>query len=173
MGIKDYSSEEIVVRWDAPRCIHTGICTRTLPAVFDVTARPWIDVRGAPAEAVAATVAACPTGALRYERLDGGAAETAPDVTTITPMRNGPLYVRGRVRVTTPDGQVFGEETRVALCRCGATGNPPFCDNSHRGVGYRSPEMDPQVAARTLAAPAEGPASDPQTPLEICEEQEF
>jgi CDGSH-type Zn-finger protein len=33
---------------------------------------------------------------------------------------------------------VLGEETRVALCRCGASDNKPFCDNSHLRINFRS-----------------------------------
>ncbi|WP_208029427.1 (4Fe-4S)-binding protein [Rhabdothermincola sediminis] len=54
----------IRVLWDATRCIHTAICLRRLPEVFDVGARPWIDLSGAEAEEIAATIRACPTGAL-------------------------------------------------------------------------------------------------------------
>lgn len=160
MPAKDYANDRIVVHWDASRCIHTGICTRGLPSVFDVTKRPWISVDGADADDIAATVAKCPTGALRYERRDGAPSEAVPEVTTVIPMRNGPLYVTGSVRVTTPDGTVLAEETRIALCRCGATANPPFCDNSHRAIGYRT--ADPGDAERAA-----------QSPAEICQPQDF
>ena len=39
------------------------------------------------------------SGALHFERLDGGPQETAEQQTTIEPQTNGPLYVRGRVRI--------------------------------------------------------------------------
>jgi CDGSH-type Zn-finger protein len=35
-------------------------------------------------------------------------------------------------------GEVVGEESRVALCRCGVSANKPFCDNSHRRINFRS-----------------------------------
>ena len=158
---KDYRNDAIVVHWDAARCIHTGICTRGLPQVFDVARRPWITVDGATADEIAETVAACPTGALRYTRLDGAEAEATEDVTTVIPMRNGPLYLRGRVRVQTPGGEVLAEEGRIALCRCGASANPPFCDNAHRAAGYRSPEIP------------NAPGPDVTSPADICEPQEF
>ena len=50
---------------------------------------------------------------------------------------NGPLFVRGAVRVVDAAGQVITEETRLALCRCGASRNRPFCDNTHREIGFR------------------------------------
>src|SRR5687768_4283526 len=68
---RSYETDQIRVHWDATRCIHTAICLNSLPAVFDVNARPWIDLAGAAAEEVAATVRACPTGALRYEGRGG------------------------------------------------------------------------------------------------------
>jgi CDGSH-type Zn-finger protein len=49
------------------------------------------------------------------------------------PIPDGPLLVRGDLRLVDPDtGGVIAEETRVALCRCGKSKNQPFCDNSHR-----------------------------------------
>ncbi len=49
-----YENDRIRVLWDASRCIHVGSCLRALPSVFDVRARPWVDLDGAPAEEVAA-----------------------------------------------------------------------------------------------------------------------
>ena len=162
MGRKDYGNEQIVVHWDARRCIHTGICTRTLPEVFDVARRPWISVDGAGADAIAAAVARCPTGALRAERLDGVDHDEVPEVTTVVPMPDGPLYLSGRLRVTAPDGTVVAEEPRLALCRCGGTTNPPFCDNTHRTMGFRSGDAPPNEAR--LRA---------QSPADICTRQTF
>ena len=81
---------------------------------------------------------ACPTGALRYEPVDDSVAPEAPDEpTTIDVRPNGPLFVRGRVRLTSPGGEALEGEYRVALCRCGASENKPYCDNSHRLIGFR------------------------------------
>lgn len=132
-----YESDGIRVIWDATLCIHTGICLRALPSVFDVHARPWVDLDGALATDVAATIRACPTGALRYEP-KGDLEDEKPDEPTIVEVRpNGPLYVRGRVEVIAPGGRQVTEGPRMALCRCGASENKPFCDNSHRLVGFR------------------------------------
>src|SRR5690606_7038083 len=126
----------IRVLWDATLCIHTGICLQRLPSVFDVGAQPWVDLAGADAEDIAATIRACPTGALRY---DGHtvAPEVPDEPTTVEVRPNGPLFVRGRVRLRSAGGRDVRDETRVALCRCGASENKPFCDNSHRLIGFR------------------------------------
>jgi len=133
-----YESEQITVLWDATRCIHTATCLRGLPSVFDISARPWVDLDGADAEAIAATVRACPTGALRYESREIG-PEEPDDPATVEVRPNGPLFVRGRVAVQGPGGRGSSVQARLALCRCGASENKPYCDNSHRLVGFTDP----------------------------------
>ena len=44
---------------------------------------------------------------------------------------SGPLYVEGGIRVMSADGEVYERRARMALCRCGQSGNKPFCDGSH------------------------------------------
>ena len=80
----------------------------------------------------------CPTGALHFERLDDGPQEPGPEETTISARLNGPLFVRGKVRILGPGSRLIREDTRVALCRCGHSENKPFCDGSHRRVGFRT-----------------------------------
>ena len=98
---------------------------------------------GHTADEIAEVVERCPTGALHYRRLDGGPEEQAPADTTIRPTRDGPLYVRGHVVVRDEAGEVIREDTRMALCRCGNSRQMPFCDNSHRLVGFRDPRPAP------------------------------
>jgi CDGSH-type Zn-finger protein/uncharacterized Fe-S cluster protein YjdI len=150
---RTYEAEGVAVVWEAGRCIHTARCIRALPQVFDPQARPWVAVGAAPADEVAAAVRACPTGALRYEPREGGVTAEVPEpVTTVSVSPNGPLMVRGDVTVVGPDGSERAE-TRVALCRCGATGNAPYCDNSHKAVGFSGGPL----ATRTDDAPEAGP----------------
>jgi CDGSH-type Zn-finger protein len=78
----------------------------------------------------------CTTGALHFRRLDGGAQEEAAAETTVEPRPNGPLFVHGRLKIVGAGGHVIREDTRFALCRCGASQNKPFCDGSHRRVGF-------------------------------------
>lgn len=133
-----YANDEIEVHWEPRLCIHTKNCVRLLGDVFDPRRRPWVDVDAADAEAIAATVLTCPTGALHFRRLDEGAQEEAPEEATFAPQPDGPLFVRGHVKVVDADGQLIREDTRLALCRCGASQNKPFCDGSHRRIGFRA-----------------------------------
>ena len=132
------SKGEIEVLWEPKLCIHAGYCFRGLPEVFQPESRPWVKMDEATAERIAEVVMTCPTGALHFERLDGGPQEPQPEETTINARTNGPLYVRGSLRILGPGGQFIRKDTRVALCRCGHSENKPFCDGSHRRVGFRT-----------------------------------
>ena len=133
---REYRTNEIVVTWEPSYCMHSARCLMALPQVFDVDARPWIAIEAASADEIAETVMACPSGALNFRRLDGGPQEQPPETTTVRPARNGPLFQRGRIRITDNEGNVIREDTRVALCRCGASENKPFCDGTHRAIGF-------------------------------------
>ncbi|MCG8348901.1 MAG: CDGSH iron-sulfur domain-containing protein [Chloroflexales bacterium] len=131
-----YTSDAIDVTYDAKRCIHAAECVRGLPAVFDTAQKPWVQPESAAANEVAAVVLRCPTGALHFERKDGGAAESAPVQNTLAPVPNGPYFVRGNVQITDAAGNLIIADTRIALCRCGQSNNKPFCDNAHQQAGF-------------------------------------
>ncbi|NYE47292.1 CDGSH-type Zn-finger protein [Spinactinospora alkalitolerans] len=62
------------------------------------------------------------------------------DPVTVTPCENGPLLVRGAFRLTTQGGEEIEPGRRtVALCRCGASAVKPFCDGSHKAIGFTAP----------------------------------
>lgn len=143
-----YANGAIEVHWEPRLCIHTRNCVNGLGTVFDAERRPWIDVDAADPDEIAATVLTCPTGALHFRRLDGGPQEEPAAETTIEPRPNGPLFVRGRVRILDPDGNLLREDTRVALCRCGGSQNKPFCDNSHERLGWS--ESLPESSTRLV-----------------------
>ena len=131
-----YAGDGIEVFWEPKLCIHVRNCVRGLPGVFDPERRPWVEVDAAEADAIAATILTCPTGALHFRRLDGGEQEAAQAETTVEPRPDGPLFVRGRVRIVDDEGRLIREDTRLALCRCGGSANKPFCDGSHRRIGF-------------------------------------
>lgn len=65
----------------------------------------------------------------------GGGEAAAGDEVTIVCATDGPLLVRGPLKVVASDGGI-SEGTKGALCRCGASSTKPFCDGSHRDVGF-------------------------------------
>ena len=135
---RSYQGSEITVSFDARRCIHAARCVHGLPEVFDPDRRPWIEPDGAAAQRVAQVVLACPTGALRYEAAGGVEAEGPEERNTVAVRPDGPLHLRGDLTFVRPEG-VESRETRAALCRCGASRNKPYCDNSHGEAGFSDP----------------------------------
>ena len=64
MSDREYTNGEITVTWEPTKCIHSGRCVHGLPQVFDVHARPWVNIEGATSEQIEAQIAKCPSGAL-------------------------------------------------------------------------------------------------------------
>jgi uncharacterized Fe-S cluster protein YjdI len=136
--IQEYRSDNLIVTFDPGRCIHAGECVRGLPEVFNVRERRWLRPENAPADAVAEVIQRCPSGALQYQRLDGGVPEAPDAPATITPVPNGPYFVRGAIELVDGEGNAVDIANRAALCRCGRSGNKPFCDNSHLSAGFEA-----------------------------------
>lgn len=133
-----YRSSDATVFFDPALCIHTGECTRGLPDVFRPKERPWVHTEKAAVDDLTQVICRCPSGALSIERHDGGEGEKPDSVASAAIRPNGPLHVRGRITLELEDGSTR-EMTRLALCRCGNSKNKPFCDNSHREVGFSDP----------------------------------
>lgn len=142
---------QLTVSYDIARCIHAAECTRGLPAVFDRGRPEWIDPEGAAPSRTTAVVLRCPTGALRVERPDGVDLESPELENQVMVVAGGPLYLRGHLAVRSPEGELLHRDTRMALCRCGASRNKPFCDNSHLRIGFQSEK--PVPGARTAIEP--------------------
>jgi len=69
---------------------------------------------------------------------------------TITPYENGPLIVRGDFEIETPDGTPVPTGRRtVALCRCGVSSIKPFCDGTHKAMGFRADGDAPRDTSPT------------------------
>jgi CDGSH-type Zn-finger protein len=59
---------------------------------------------------------------------------------------NGPLVVEGPFELTDSQGNAFPlnpDKPAIALCRCGASANRPFCDGSHKACEFLSDELVP------------------------------
>jgi len=55
---------------------------------------------------------------------------------TITPSQDGPYLVSGPVKLTDVDGREIPHGEQMALCRCGQSGNKPFCDGTHVTIDF-------------------------------------
>ena len=61
---------------------------------------------------------------------------------TIRPAKNGPYIVEGPVELFDPEGnKITVDKPRIALCRCGASSNKPFCDGTHSSIGFQAAEI--------------------------------
>lgn len=139
--------KRVAILFDAPKCIHSRACVLSRPDVFVPNVDgEWIHPDAATPEEIAALALACPSGAIAYERLDGGAAETAPLVNVARVRENGPLAIHAELRV---QGEAM---TRATLCRCGASKNKPYCDGSHTAAGFTASGEPPLGKLAALEA---------------------
>lgn len=68
---------------------------------------------------------------------------------------HGPLVIpRGAFKIIDHQGNEFpqaeGKEL-IALCRCGQSGKKPFCDGTHKAVGFQAAELAPSASPETPA----------------------
>jgi CDGSH-type Zn-finger protein/uncharacterized Fe-S cluster protein YjdI len=164
-GIETVRGEKLELQFEAKRCIHSRFCVTWTPQVFLANVQgPWIHPDAMAVERVVEVAHACPSGAIRYRRLDGQPDESAPPVNLASVREAGPYALRGQLQI---DGAPAG--FRVTLCRCGASKNKPFCDGSHHEVGFSATGEPPSGSTDALPA-RDGPlAIDPQTngPLRV------
>ena len=165
-------TRDVTVRFDPTRCIHSRHCVLRAPSVFLANAEgAWLHPETAPVSQITAIAHACPSGAITYERHDGGVQEQAPAVNVLRIRENGPyavhaaIYLEGR-------GPLF----RATLCRCGQSQNKPFCDNSHRKHAFvatgepatrASDPLDDRAGALHITPLTDGPL-EVLGNLEIC-----
>jgi len=146
--IEEVRGKDVTIRFDGSRCIHARQCVLTLPSVFVPNVEgDWIHPDAASAEAIAALAHNCPSGAIAYERHDGGPQEAAPLVNTLRLRENGPLAVNAPLSIA---GAPAG--FRATLCRCGASKNKPYCDGSHKEAGFVATGEPAEQKSAPLAA---------------------
>lgn len=161
--LHEFKTDAIAVTWSRARCIHAAACVQGLPEVFEPGQRPWVMPANAAPDQVAAVVKRCPTGALHFQRADGGAPEGIPERNWGMVSRSGPLFMKGDLRLMSAEGREVLRDTRVALCRCGASKNKPFCDNSHWEVRFRDAGTLPEGGLKGGGADPDAPARGPVT----------
>ena len=157
-------TDDLTISFNARRCIHARKCVLGQPKAFvPEKGRDWIQAQAVTTDAMIKVIEACPSGALSYQRKDGGAGEAAPQVNTVRLWEHGPIELHGNLSM--PDGST---RTRAVLCRCGASKSKPYCDNSHLDMKFKAssePQTDaetadvaiPEPAALTIAPIKDGP----------------
>lgn len=61
---KMYSNGEVTIVWKPGKCIHSGICVKMLPQVYNPKERPWVKPENATTAEIVHQVSQCPSGAL-------------------------------------------------------------------------------------------------------------
>jgi uncharacterized Fe-S cluster protein YjdI len=161
---RQYTNGEITVFWIPSKCIHATTCFRELIDVFNPGRRPWVNMEGAPTRRIAEVVNKCPTQALVWkynkdltddekvaqrqtavEELNPqtatGNKEQAEKVTPGKPtsiriMKDGPIVVNGEFKIIGADTSELRKTPMTSFCRCGNSKSMPYCDGTHRKIGF-------------------------------------
>ncbi len=137
---KKYTNGEVTIVWKPSLCIHSTICWKNetgLPEVFNPKVRPWIKPEAADTAKIIAQVNKCPSGALSFfMNAEGEANKEAERENIVEAMPNGPLMIYGNFILKDAAGMEKKESKVTALCRCGASGNKPYCDGSHVKINF-------------------------------------
>ncbi|MBK1718233.1 CDGSH iron-sulfur domain-containing protein [Thiocystis violacea] len=162
--ITRFEGKEIDVSWDARLCIHVGECGKAEGDLFVGGRKPWCVPDLVSKAEVREVVERCPSGALSYRDKDG-LPESAPPDNRLMVAYNGPYYLTGDLQIEGAPEDMPGLRHRAALCRCGASNNKPFCDNSHfearfedaGAVGEPGPGLAATGGPLTVRAMRDGP----------------
>lgn len=138
---KKYTNGEVTIVWKPALCIHSRNCITGLGEVFHPQELPWVTPERSTTDKIIGQIKKCPSGALSYYmNAEEPAIETKEKTTAkvvVEPSTNGPLMVHGTIEVKGMDGSLTTKGSVTAFCRCGASANKPFCDGSHRKVGFQ------------------------------------
>ena len=134
---KEYTNGEITIVWKPRRCIHSGLCVKALPEVYQPEEKPWIKVDATSTNELKAQVGTCPSGALSYYMNDEKDREAEILETKVEVLKNGPLLIYGTLKVTDKYGSTDTKNRTTAFCRCGASKNKPYCDGAHVAINFK------------------------------------
>jgi CDGSH-type Zn-finger protein len=129
-----YLGDGVVMTDDHTLCEHAGYCGDRFTNVWRMirrTSDPEIRER------LQRMVSLCPSGALDHAPAEGVDPVEPEFEPLIGVIRDGPLWIRGGIPIESSDGTTYEVRNRVTLCRCGHSGNKPFCDGSHKEVRFR------------------------------------
>jgi CDGSH-type Zn-finger protein len=130
---RSYGSGEVVLTDDRSLCAHYGFCVNRVTNAWDLVAEASDPTAR---EQLEGMVERCPSG--RLALLVGGRDVESAVELSVSTVPDGPLWVRGGIPMRSAEDAEYEVRSRVVLCRCGASANKPFCDGSHRRIGFRA-----------------------------------
>ncbi len=162
---RQYTNGEITVFWVPSKCIHATTCFRELIEVFNPGRRPWINMNAAPTRRIIEVVNKCPTQAIYWKRNEDLSSEELallekrtsieeenPETlsekvrepknperekpASVRIMKDGPIVVEGSFKVIGTDKTELKHTRMTSFCRCGNSGSMPYCDGTHRKIGF-------------------------------------
>jgi CDGSH-type Zn-finger protein len=128
-----YQGAEVTITYNPLLCSHAAECGRMARHIFNPDQKPWIQPDNGTRDEVMSVIAACPSGALAM----AGPEHLVPERAEIKVEKNGPYWVTGP-SVDAPSPGEGACADKFVLCRCGLSGNKPYCDGSHRDKGWKS-----------------------------------
>lgn len=161
---RQYTNGEITVFWIPSKCIHATTCFRELIEVFNPGRRPWINMEAAPTRRIVEVVNKCPTQAIIWKynkdlsseelaaqrQVKGGEEnpETLTGIaeneekqerekpTNVRIMKDGPIVIEGKFKIIGVDETELKPTLMTSICRCGQSMSMPYCDGTHRKIGF-------------------------------------
>lgn len=130
-----YEGKQVTVTYNPMICSHAAECGRLAGHMFNPEQKPWVQPDNGTVAEVEAVVAACPSGALAIRREDGTTEHRLAERCDVVVEKNGPYWVQNVKSPVGPQGAGMSSKKYV-LCRCGLSGNKPYCDGSHRDEGW-------------------------------------
>lgn len=130
-----YEGKDATVHYNPRICSHAAECGRLASHVFNPGQKPWVQPDNGSVADIEAVVRSCPSGALRMTR-DGAPVHLYADRAEITIEKNGPYWVLGVGAPVGPLAEAM-DTRKYVLCRCGKSGNKPYCDGTHHDEGWK------------------------------------
>ena len=130
-----YTGAEISVTYNPLLCSHAAECGRIASHIFNPAQKPWVQPDKGSVDEVQAVIAACPSGALALAEVEP--PHLFADRVEVQVEKNGPYWILDVEAPVPPQGEGMSDRKYV-LCRCGKSGNKPFCDGTHRDAKWVS-----------------------------------
>jgi CDGSH-type Zn-finger protein len=157
---KVFKGDDVVVKDDHSLCAHAGYCGTRFTNIWKM-----LEESGDPEvrDKIKVMVDLCPSGTLAHA-LDESSEVVEPELPReVGVVADGPLWVSGRITVERRAGKPIEVRNRITPCRCGQSGNKPFCDGvelgvAHPWIGYKWRLFELEVGERKDASVARRPA---------------